>query len=614
MNSRGRREFLKTLGLGAGALAIHGRKAAAARPGDRPNILWIVSEDNSPLFGCYGDKFATTPNFDKFATQGTLYENALANTPVCAPARSTILTGMYACSMGTHHMRSRYRIPSFIKPYPDYLRAAGYWCTNHSKTDYNIAMNDRKPWDQCGRGVGYKKRAEGQPFFCIFNLGVSHESSIHRSAKSTKHSQSKVPLPPYHPDTPEVRHDWAQYYDKIEALDGQVGRILVDLKKDGLAEDTIVLYYADHGGVLCRSKRFLNDTGTHVPMIVRFPKKYRHLAPGAPGTRTDRIVSFVDLAPTLLSLAGVKVPDYIQGEAFLGKQQKPPREYAYLFRGRMDERFDMMRAVRDKRYKYIRNYMPHRIYGQHLDYLWRAPATRSWEEEFKAGRCNEAQSIFWGKKPPEELYDFTIDPWEVNNLADDPRHRATLERMRAATAKWVRDIRDPGFMPEGQMIERSEGTTSFELVRKAGFPLERIIETAEIATMRDASKLPELVRRMGDKDPSVRFWAATGCIVLRERARAAAVALRKALADSSADVRIAAGEALCILGMVDQGLAAIKKELGNSNSKISLHAINALQSLGDVAKPAAGAIAAASKKGDGYVKRAAKHAMQTLGR
>ena len=181
MSSRSRRDFMKTIGLGAGALALHGR-SAAARPGDRPNILWIVSEDNSPLLGCYGDKFATTPNFDKFATQGILYENALANTPVCAPARSTILTGMYACSMGTHHMRSRYRIPSFIKPYPDYLRAAGYWCTNHSKTDYNIAMNDRKPWDQCGRGVGYKKRKEGQPFFCIFNLGVSHESSIHRSA------------------------------------------------------------------------------------------------------------------------------------------------------------------------------------------------------------------------------------------------------------------------------------------------------------------------------------------------------------------------------------------------------------------------------------------------
>ena len=335
----------------------------------RPNILWITSEDNSPLLGCYGDTFATTPRLDKLAAEGVLYENAFANAPVCAPARCTIITGMYACSLGTHHMRSRYAIPSWVKAYPRYLRKAGYYCTNRSKTDNNIAWNDKAPWNACSKRAGYGKRKPGQPFFSFVNITVSHESSIHRKQAKTRHDTAKVPLPPYHPDTPDIRHDWAQYYDKVEDMDGRVGRILDKLEADGLADDTIVFYYADHGGVLCRSKRFLYDTGTRVPMIVRFPKNYRHLAPGKPGTRTDRIVSFVGLAPTLLSLAGIKVPDHMQGEAFLGAQARPERDYAYLFRGRMDERYDMARAIRDKKYKYIRNYMPHRIWGLHVAYI-----------------------------------------------------------------------------------------------------------------------------------------------------------------------------------------------------------------------------------------------------
>jgi len=510
-------------------------------------------------------------------------------------------------------MRSRYRIPSFIKPYPEYLRQAGYYCTNRSKTDYNIQGDDKKCWDECSGQASYRNRRSDQPFFCIFNLTTTHESSIHKKQATTRHDPTGVSLPPYHPDTPEIRHDWAQYYDKIEAMDEQVGKLLDDLAQDGLAEDTIVFYYADHGGVLCRSKRFLYDTGTRVPLIIRFPKKFQHLAPGNPGSRSDRIVSFVDLAPTLLSLADIKIPDYMQGESFLGPQQKKPREYAYLYRGRMDERYDMMRAVRDKKYKYIRNYLPHRIYGQHLEYLWKAASTRSWEKQFKQGLCNKAQSIFWQTKPPEELYEIAADPWEVNNLADDPRYQDVLERMRQATMKWVRQIRDPGFIPEGDMIERSAGTTSFDLVREKSFPLDRIIETAEMATASDVQKLPELIRRLEDQDSAVRFWAATGCVILGKKAGAAEAVLMKTLADNSADVRIAAAEALCLLGKEQVALPTLITELENDNSKIALNAINTLDVLGEKARAALGALESVNQQSnDEYLPRAAAYIINKL--
>ncbi len=317
-------------------LAAAASAAAPAPAAERPNILWITSEDNSPFFGCYGDPLARTPNLDAMAREGVLYLNAFANAPICAPARSTILTGMYACSLGTQPMRSGNAIPAAVTPYPQLLREAGYYCTNNAKTDYNTKVDVKAAWDECSNKAHWKNRKPGQPFFAIFNLTVSHESGCHKSPASTETDPAKIALPAYHPDTPLMRRQWALYYDNISKMDAQAGERLRELKEAGLLDDTIVFYYADHGGVLPRSKRFLYESGTHVPMLVRFPAKYRPLASGDPGTKTDRLVSFVDLAPTLMSLAGVPVPGIMQGEAFLGPQAKPPREYVYLFRDRAD--------------------------------------------------------------------------------------------------------------------------------------------------------------------------------------------------------------------------------------------------------------------------------------
>jgi len=553
-----------------------------------PNILWIVSEDNSPFVGCYGDELATTPNIDKLASEGVLYENAFANAPVCAPARSTIITGMYPPSMGTQNMRSTYPIPESIKFYTQYLREAGYYCTNNSKEDYNMPKPEGV-WDESSREAHYKNRAEGQPFFAIFNFTTSHESSIHKSMpnEELRHDPAKMKLPPYHPDTPEMRHDWAQYYDKIEDMDGKVGAVLKELEEAGLAENTIVAYYSDHGGVIARSKRFVYESGTHVPMVWRFPEKYKHLASGNPGDRTDRLVSFIDLAPTMLSLTGVEIPEYMQGKAFLGEQQPAPREYVHLFRGRMDERMDKVRAVRDKQYRYIKNYMPHRIYGQYIEYLWRAPSCKSWEESYLAGNCNEAQSAFWEEKPGEELYDVIVDPWEVNNLAYDPQYAEVLERMRGETNRWMTEIKDTGLMPEGEMSTKNLEAPSFTYTHSGSYDFERIKKAADIASMRDESKLDQIIGFLSDENPTVRYWGANGCLILKEKSKPALEALMKVLDDESIDVRISAAEALCHLGKSTTVISVFIEALNSENEMVRVHAMNSLEIIGgDVAKSA----------------------------
>ncbi len=574
----------------------------------RPNILWITSEDNSPMLGCYGDEFATTPNLDAFAIEGVLYENTFANVPVCAPARSTLITGMYGSSMGTQNMRSRNSIPEFIKMYPDYLREAGYYCTNNSKTDYNIEGDDKSHWNECSKFADYLNKEKDQPFFAIYNLTISHEGQLHKTKKTLKHDPNKVKLPPYHPDTPEIRYDWALYYDQVEKMDTKVGEVLQILEKSGLADNTVVFYYSDHGGVLPRSKRFIYDSGTHVPMIIRFPKKYQYLAPGKPGTRTDRIVSFVDFAPTLLSLAEIPIPEYMQGEAFLGNQKKPEREYAFFFRDRMDERYDMMRSARDKQFQYIRNYYPYKIYGQNINYLWKAPSTRSWEEEFTEGRCDEVQSRFWNTKPSEELYDVNNDPWEINNLAHDPNYKSVLIKMRKATTQWTSKIKDTGFLVEGEMLDDANETTIYDFVRSSKIDIDRIIEAANLASSSTKDDIPGLVNYLNDKEKYVRYWGAVGLLKLGVDSQKAREDLKKALSDQSANVRIVVAEALCNLGEEDIALHVLEKELESTNLKTTLHALNALEDIGESAKNVLPSIRRINERyNDNYITRASKN-------
>jgi N-sulfoglucosamine sulfohydrolase len=548
-----------------------------------PNILWITSEDNSRMLGCYGDRFATTPNLDRLASEGFLYTRAYANAPVCAPARNTILTGVHACSNGNEQMRSNYAKSPLIRPYPEYLRELGYYCTNNSKTDYNYLEPDyRAIWDETSRQAHYRNRAEGQPFFAVFNFTTSHESSIHNPIPDSllRHRPEDVSLPPYHPETPEMRHDWAQYYDKVEDMDRQVGEVLKELEEAGLADNTIVFYYSDHAGVLGRSKRYLYETGTHVPLIIRIPKRYSYLYPaGKPGSEVDRLVSFVDLAPTLLSLAGLPAPEYMQGRAFLGKHRKKENPYVYMFRDRMDEKYDMSRSIVDGRYRYTRNFNSNRIYMQHLNYLWLAPSMRSWEAAFRSGACNEVQSVPWGTKPVEELYDTWEDPWEVNNLAGDPAFTGRLSEMRKAVMDLGTSMKDAGYLPEAERIIRTQGVPVYDYLRSEPVPFQEIQEAAWMASEADTANADLLLALLDHGDAAVRTWAMHGLLLLGEHARPHLERIVEAASDPCWNVCVEAAELLYLLGEQDAAAAVYKRVLACDQSMARVHALNSIDAV-----------------------------------
>jgi len=521
-------------------------------PDELPNILWLTSEDNSPLLGCYGDEFATTPNLDKLASEGFLYTHAYANAPVCAPARNTIITGVYPTSGGNQHMRSTYPKSDNIKTYPEFLREAGYYCTNNVKTDYNTESIDPDLiWDECSREAHYKNRGPDQPFFAVFNSMISHESSLHRRTplQELRHNPEDVKLPPYHPDTPDLRHDWAQYYDKIEDMDTWVGEKLKELEDAGLAENTIVFYYGDHGGVLARSKRYVYETGTRVPFIVRIPEKFKHLFPANnPGTKVNRLISFVDLAPTLLSITGIEIPKFMQGNAFLGKQKTKDPKYAYMFRGRMDERYDMSRSLRDNKYRYIRNYMPFRIYGQHLAYLWQAPSIRSWEQAYLNGECTEIQSVFWNTKPVEELYDTENDPWEINNLAYNPEYKEILERMRIENFRWMREVKDVGLIPETEYSKRAGSNSMYNYMHSDECPFDELLEAAELATLPSNESTEKYIEFLKNEDSAIRYWGVIGLLIHKDLTKEALPELKNAVNEESAATASLIAEILYHLG------------------------------------------------------------------
>ncbi len=565
-------------------LASASDKAAST---DRPNILWLVSEDNDTLLGCYGDPLARTPTLDKLAREGVLYEHCFAE-PVCAPSRFTLITGMYAVGHGpAHHMRAQGRIPSWLTGFPALLRQAGYYTSNNAKTDYNSPLNLREIWDESGPKAHWRKRSDPvQPFFSVFNQEVTHESCLFPATDIpltfTPTDPAKVRIPPYQPDTPEIRADWARYYDHLAVLDHQLAAKLKLLADDGLAEDTIVFYYSDNGGVLPRSKRFLQASGTHVPLLIYFPPKWRHLAPAPPGSRIKGPVSFVDFAPTVLSLAGVKIPAYMQGHAFAGASRQAPNQFVFLTRDRMDERYDMMRSLADDRWLYIHNYRPDLPYIQPLDYMFRARGYQSWARMAREGKLTPQTAQFWGEKPTEELYDLAADPDNVNNLAGDSSHQVTLQRMQAALKEKVLAVSDNGFLPESSPLEGYIPSHD-----PANYPVEKVFTLAKLASARDAANLPSLIIALEDHCEPIRWWAAQGCSMLGQKAAPAESALRNRLVDGSGAVQVASADALARIGKAKDALPVLERWLTNTNAPwFGLQAANVLDRLGEAARPA----------------------------
>ena len=587
--------FLRALPLLVAAVCFIHPAHAAERA--KPNILWLVNEDHGPHVGCYGDAFATTPTFDALAKRGLRYTKAWSCAPVCAPARTTLISGLYATSTGGEHMRSRVGYPAGLKMYPQLMREAGYYCSNNAKEDYNVA-NPGKVWDASAKTAHWRKRPAGMPFLAVFNSEKSHESQIRTRPHVAVHDPAKVRLPAYHPDTPEVRKDWAQYYDQVTAADADSGARLKELEEAGLADDTIVFYYADHGSGMPRSKRWPYNSGLHVPLIVYIPEKFKDLRPAdyQAGRTSDRLVSFVDFAPTLLSLAGVRPPEWMQGSAFLGKFIGAVPQFLHGFRGRMDERLDLVRSVTDGRFVYIRNYLPHLIYGQHIDYMFQTPTTRVWKDLHDKGALNPVQDVFWNEKPPEELYDLQTDRDEVKNLAASPAHQEIKARLRAAQREHIVRIRDIGFMPEGIRYDLAKGGSPYDVGHDAAkYDLTRIVAMAELASMRDPKDNPALVHALSDKDVSVRYWAVLG-LIMRGKDGVAPVTsqLKETLQDNAPIVRVQAALALARFGNNDDEVNLGLKNLvalANADHSDLFTALSAAAAL-DLVGPKASAVAA----------------------
>lgn len=513
-------------------------------------------------------------------------------TPICAPARSTIITGMHATSLGTQNLRSDIPIPPEVRTLPEVLRKLGYFTSNNDKTDYNFDASGR--WDESHGNAHWRNRpSDDQPFFSVINLRISHEGSANShgderfESLEQRHDPDEAELPPFFPDTGEMRRIWARYYDLISVVDMETQDILDQLEEDGLLDNTIVFFWSDHGYGLPRYKRWLYSTGLEVPLIVRIPPKYQHLADLPPGSETDRLVSFSDLAPTVLSLAGIASPEYMEGVSFMGEYVEDPRTHFVAHRDRADDVYDMSRAVRTDEYMYIRNYMPHLPYIQ-KSWIF-SENKRSYAELHRVralGELPEHGEAMYRPRAREELYDVQADPWELNNLAEDPEYRYVMEQMRSRLNEWVLETRDTGFLQEAEMMLRAEDSTPYEMVQDPDqYDLPRIQAAAELVGDRSIP-VSVLTEMLEDEDSGVRYWAV---VALRARveqdAWKAQESLQNALSDESAVVQIKVAETLCMLGHCSGELELLADYLLHDQDWLALQAAISVRQLGDKVAP-----------------------------
>lgn len=557
---------------------------------DRPNVLWLSSEDHGPQMGCYGDPQATTPNVDALAAKGLRYSMCWSNAPVCAPARTTIITGMYPPSLGAEHMRSMVSLPQGVRMFPSILREAGYFCTNNSKEDYNVRETETV-WDVSSNKAHYKSRPKGQPFFAVFNATTSHESAIRNFRGEPEHDPATMRIPAYHPDTPTSRRDWAIFYDSVTKSDAIAGKHLAELEKQGLSDTTIVFYWGDHGSGMPRGKRWTGNSGMQVPLVVYIPEKFAHLRPSdyQPGGVSDRLVGFIDFAPTVLSLAGLKAPDTMQGKAFLGlyvAEQSP--SYNFGFRSRMDERVDFVRSVTDGRFVYIRNFMPHRSHGQNVAYQHETATTAEWKAMFDRGELNSVQAAYWtSPRATEELYDLKNDPDETVNLAGRSEHEQKLIELRSALKQQMLEIKDLGLIPEGQRFDLAGQQSMYDWAREAGnYDVQAIYEAAEKATSPGSFSTAEIVPMVNDENSVIRYWGVLGLLIRGEAVVSEhSKMLTNSLHDPSNYVAVEAARSLALYGSESDRKTSVERlmELANWDNHDVFTAMSALDALNQLA-------------------------------
>lgn len=579
-----------------------------AQKQDRPNILWLTIEDTSPQFiGCYGNTRANTPVIDSLAGEGVRFTNAFSTGTVCSPSRSTLITGVRTYEMGTGHHRSSYPIPDHIKGFPAYLRETDYYTSNNAKTDYNTSAAERitqEAWDESSKKTGWWGRKPDQPFFAVFNFMECHQSRVmtwpysryeqevlDHLEPAERISPAAVDMPPFYRDTPEMRKQLARVYNGLKLTDKRIGEILDRLKQDGLSDSTIIFLYADHGEGIPRGKTNGIGLGYRVPFVIWFPPAYRHLSPWGTGVVTEELVDFGDLAPTLLSLAGVDKPDYMRGRALLGRQREQPPGFVFGTSDRSDESTDLVRSVMNGRYIYSRNYMPFLSQVRWIRYMDAGEIKQEMRRDFESGRLNPDQEALFRARPAEYLFDLQNDPWELHNLAGDPDRQALLEEMRAALEKNILDSRDVMFLPEYELARLPETGTAYEFRQsEERYPLRRIYAAAGLSGKRGKEVLERQLAFLKDPDPVVRYWAVMGLKSQKaEQLKPHREQVRKAMQDTYPPVRIL-GAALCVrLWGDEQAKGLLNDACRNENPQLVLLALQGMADLPDL-RPFAGSI------------------------
>lgn len=496
---------------------------------EKPNILWITIEDTSPHFiGCYGNEDASTPIIDKLAGEGVRFTNAFSTGTVCSPSRSTIITGLRTYEMGTGNHRSYYPVPDFIHGFPYYMQQQDYYVTNNSKTDYNVGgMKEftSEAWNESSNKAGWWNRTPGQPFFAVFNFAEPHQSRtmsnpydwylkyvLEKLPMEDRISEDAFEMPPIYNDTPEMRKQFARVYNSIKLTDNRIGDLLQRLEEDGLRDSTIVFFYADHGEGIPRGKTNGINLGYRVPFVVWFPEMYKHLSPwGTSGVVTDELIDFQDLAPTLVSLSGAEVPDYMKGRVLLGDNRSKPVDHLVLSSDRADNGPDMVRTVTDGRFVYSRNYMPFMPEMRYIRYIDVAEITNHMRNDFANNRLNALQESLFEERPAEFLFDVESDVWETRNLVDSPEYKEVLTKMRKQLDKEILKARDVHFLPEYEIAMISKTGTAYEFRLDEGkYPMKDIYAAASLSGIRGANTAGKQIDLLDASNEIVRYWAVNG--------------------------------------------------------------------------------------------------------
>ncbi len=487
---------------------------------EKPNILWLVTEDMSPYLSCYGNTMIKTPNLDKLALRGIRFNKAYSNGTQCSPSRSTLISGKYAVSLGTDIHRGKRPVDDRFY-FPIYLREAGYYCTNNSKEDYNNMKTPANVWDQSnGKAQYYNRTDKTQPFFAVYNQNVTHMVRVatrtvtNRDDSDRPIKLSEAFVPPYIADLPEVRNDISWNMGAVIKMDEWVGTMLQELKEKGEEDNTIIFFYADHGGTVPRGKAYAYESGTLVPFITYFPPKWKHLAAMPQPLVTNRMVSFVDFGATVLKLAGAQIPSFMVGKPFFSEAANQPeniRKYMFTFRSNQGPTFAPARTISDGRFKLIWNFQSAYPNGTRQDYQWQMPAQQAWDYAYQTGQLKtDLLNKFWNPVTTFEFYDLAKDSLETNDLAGQNINVKDFERLKKTLKEEIIKQVDLGFIPPEYRTVLEKDGDLFSVVRKKNINVNAIIDAAEVASMRNIKYLPQLLNYLNNSSPIIQYWGASG--------------------------------------------------------------------------------------------------------